>query len=77
MANENTLNMKKIIESFQSALEKEYLDQTEFVRYLQHGTTLLVRLIQEEILQFQPGDFPERKLSMWLWESHILKVYLI
>lgn len=63
LVNGEGLQFDVVLQSFYEALENEFLDQSEFARYQQHGKELLEKLLVKERIKLKPGDFPERRVS--------------
>lgn len=63
LVNGGELIFDVVLQSFNEALENEYIDKSEFKRYSEHGKELLETLILKNHLVLKPGDFPERKIS--------------
>lgn len=57
------LRFEQVLKSFKEALAHEYLEEGEFKRYLIHGEELLKRLVLNNLLTFNKGDYPERKIT--------------
>lgn len=63
LVNGSGFNLDIVVESFKDLLVQEHLADTEFERYLEHGSQLLKKLFNEELIKLYAGDFPERRIT--------------
>jgi DNA helicase-2/ATP-dependent DNA helicase PcrA len=63
LTNRESFSLKAVIERFTDSLKEQFLPQSEFTRFNEHGSTLLTKLLQSDTFWLPKGALPEQKIS--------------
>ena len=61
--NKDSLNLKKVLNRYNAALEQEHLNHVDHEKYLTHGKEILQKLLNQDLLDLKIGGLTEEYMS--------------